>query len=211
MWYFYDLFTFEQSAVLSANLGCAKCVKVGGELKPIALVARLVASPNSRPTFAPGFLKAFCSSFKWLPAYWIPVSAINRRRMSFVPSKILNIRKSRITRSTPASRMKPIPPKVWIASSHTHHADSDAKHCNRNYSSHYQKGDTFVYSYIIVAAENPRMCKTINFIGSWNWFLNTMWYTNILNLSKNAYKRIFHDSNDISIHCFVYSFILKYR
>lgn len=123
------IFTFEQSAALSANLGWTEFPKVGGDLKPIALVARLVASSKISPRFAVGFLKAFCSSFKWLPAYWIPVSDMNRRKMSFVPSKIRNMRRSRITRSKPASDMKPIPPKICIASSQTVHADSDAKHC----------------------------------------------------------------------------------
>ncbi|TGZ54207.1 UDP-glucuronosyltransferase 1-9 [Temnothorax longispinosus] len=59
------IFTFEQSAALSVNFGCTKFPKVGGDFKPIALVARLAASSTINPKFAVGFWNAFCSSFKF--------------------------------------------------------------------------------------------------------------------------------------------------
>ncbi len=56
-----------------------------------------------------------------------PVRATKSLRMSLVPSKILNILRSLMTFSSPVSRMYPIPPKIWMASSVTNQAFSEAK------------------------------------------------------------------------------------
>uniref|UniRef100_A0A6B0UAN6 Uncharacterized protein n=1 Tax=Ixodes ricinus TaxID=34613 RepID=A0A6B0UAN6_IXORI len=79
-----------------------------------------------RPRLAVGFLMARCSSFKWLPAYCSPCSATKRRRMSLAPSKMRKMRRSRWTLSSPVSRMKPMPPWIWMDSSVTYQAHSDA-------------------------------------------------------------------------------------
>jgi len=57
----------------------------------------------------------------------LPVKATKSRRMSLVPSKILNILKSRRTLSKPVSFIKPIPPMICMASSTTVQAASEPK------------------------------------------------------------------------------------
>lgn len=44
--------------------------------------------------------------------------------MSLVPSKMRKMRRSRSTRSRPVARMKPMPPRIWMASSTTYQAAS---------------------------------------------------------------------------------------
>lgn len=62
--------------------------------------------------------------------FYIPVSAMNNLKMSLVPSKILNILRSLIIFSNPQSFMNPMPPSIWMPSSVTNHAASDAKTYN---------------------------------------------------------------------------------
>merc|ERR1719318_466084 len=87
----------------------------------------LATSPKTTPKLLMGWLMAFWSSLRWPPAYWIPTRATNRRRMSLVPSKILKILRSLITFSRPRDLVNPFPPRIWIASSVTNQAASDAK------------------------------------------------------------------------------------